>query len=141
MLPAAPLIIPHISPTTSLQKFETKSAFLISCKAWRAPRILFEAIEINGTSEAAATAIPIISKITPIKIINNIINKGKIILLELDNIFCEVILKKEEIMSVTKNILIAHNFFLLPFLFLLLFLPGLGKTYSLQFIAPIHVKS
>ena len=67
--PMAPLIIPQMSPITSLQKLDTLSAFFKRSTASLAPFILFAAIEFIGTSEHAVIATPIMSNKTPIEII------------------------------------------------------------------------
>jgi hypothetical protein len=66
--PVAPLIIPQISPTTSLQILLTISALLSRYNAWLAPFIFFDDIDTNGVTSAAAIEIPIVSKTIPIKI-------------------------------------------------------------------------
>ena len=78
--PAEPLIIPQISPITSLQKLEVLDALWISFTAKLAPFILFVAIELNVFISATVTLIPIISKIIPIPITSKRIKISKIIL-------------------------------------------------------------
>ena len=70
---ADPEMIPQISPTTSLQKDDTLAAFLINSTAISEPFTFLAFIEWKGLTSADATAIPIISKIIPIKI--KVINK------------------------------------------------------------------
>ena len=69
---APPLIIPVMSPITSLQKFDTLPACDIILIAAFAPGTFLDAIEWNGTGFAAVTAVPIMSNMTPrsIKISN-----------------------------------------------------------------------
>ncbi len=62
-----PLIMPQISPITSLHILETFSAFLTSQRASFAPRTRFEDIALKGFSEALVVATPKISKIIPKK--------------------------------------------------------------------------
>ena len=71
--PAEPLIIPHISPITSLQKLDAFSLFLISFTAILAPRTCLVAIELKVFKSATVTLIPIISNKIPIPINNKII--------------------------------------------------------------------
>ena len=66
--PAEPLITPTISPTTSLSRLDTRSAFRMSRSACFAPLIRLEAIAINGCSSADVTAVPMTSVITPMEI-------------------------------------------------------------------------
>lgn len=72
---SAPLIIPQISPITSLQKLDSFSAFFINVTAKGAPLTFLDAIELNVLISATVTLIPIISNSTPINITisNNII--------------------------------------------------------------------
>ena len=105
--PADPLIIPQISPTTSLQKLDTWSAFFINLIACTAPRIFFDAIDNSGTSEAAVTEMPIASNNIPISIIINRVNNDRIIL-KFSIILFDVILNIFAIKKVKKKIFIAH---------------------------------
>ena len=66
--PADPLIIPQISPITSLQKLDAFSLFWISLTASRAPLTCLVAIELKVFISATVIAIPIISNIIPIPI-------------------------------------------------------------------------
>src|SRR5690625_383831 len=64
---AAPLMTPQISPMTSLQKLENRSAFRIMATACFEPFTFSDAIAWNGSSLAEVEAIPIISKTIPIR--------------------------------------------------------------------------
>src|SRR5690625_2772935 len=64
---ALPLIIPEISPITSLQKLANLSAFRYIFTASFAPITFSEAIAWSGASLAAVAAIPNISKTIPIR--------------------------------------------------------------------------
>src|SRR5699024_10044905 len=68
---ALPLIIPEISPMTSLQKLANLSAFLYMLTASLAPVTFSAAIACKGASFAAVDAMPSISKMMPIKTINS----------------------------------------------------------------------
>src|SRR5690606_35046859 len=63
---AAPLTTPTMSPITSLQKLENRSALRTIWMACLAPGTFSAAMAWNGVSSAAADAMPIISKKTPI---------------------------------------------------------------------------
>ena len=77
--PIAPLTIPQISPTTSLQMLLTKSARFNKYIACVAPFIFFDAIDINGVISAAAMDMPIVSNVIPIMMnINNMIKANGI---------------------------------------------------------------
>ena len=67
-----PLMIPHISPITSLNTLDTRPAFFISISELFAPFIFEDAIELNGFSSATVTATPSISNTIPMAIINAI---------------------------------------------------------------------
>ena len=73
LAPAAPAKIPHTSPITSAQIELTLSAFFIKDNACLLPLTLREAIEVNDSSEAVATANPSMSKKMLIEINTNII--------------------------------------------------------------------
>ena len=73
--PMEPLIIPQISPITSLQILEILLEFLSKPIVSLPPFIFWDAIDRNVFSLLVKTATPIISKMMPITIINiNIIN-------------------------------------------------------------------
>ena len=65
---AEPDTTPQMSPTTSLQMELTRSAFRRRLMAALAPGTFRAAMAWKGFSSAVATAIPIISKIIPMKI-------------------------------------------------------------------------
>ncbi len=66
--PAAPDMIPQISPITSLHMFVTISALCNKKSPCFAPFIRLELIATNGVGLAVAIATPIVSKNTPKKI-------------------------------------------------------------------------
>ena len=66
----APLKTPHISPTTSAQKFATFAAFFIRCIDAFEPFTFFVAFAWNSCSFATVTATPTISNIIPKNITN-----------------------------------------------------------------------
>lgn len=66
---AEPLTMPQISPTTSLQKLETRSELRARIKACLAPGTFLAARAFRGGKLAAAEAIPMTSKTIPIAII------------------------------------------------------------------------
>lgn len=68
---AEPLIIPQMSPITSLQKFETLSLDFISFIARAECLTLRAAIEWKGDSVAVVTAIPTMSNNMPVRIIKS----------------------------------------------------------------------
>ena len=67
----APLIIPQISPITSLQKLDNFSEFFINLTPTLAPLTFFDDIELKVFKSATVTLIPIISNITPSEITIN----------------------------------------------------------------------
>ena len=112
--PMEPLIIPQISPITSLQILEILLEFLSKPIVSLPPFIFWDAIDRNVFSLLVKTATPIISKMMPITIINiNIINK-KILLNELD-IILEIMLNKHDRIKVNKKTLyIQALLFIIP---------------------------
>lgn len=64
-----PLTMPAMSPTTSLQKFDTGPALLTRLKASLAPWIFRDAMALKGFLSAEATAMPIMSKTMPMSMI------------------------------------------------------------------------
>ena len=70
-----PLMIPHISPITSLQKLDTFSAFFINFTPNLAPLTFLEAIELKVFSSATVILTPIISNNIPKPINTNIKTK------------------------------------------------------------------
>lgn len=119
----APDIIPQISPITSLQKLDTFSEFLINFTASFDPFTRFVAIELKVDISDTVTAIPIISKIIPINITNNIKNI-LIIAVTFDTIIPERNENPSDIKNADKVIVNTHfisTSFLLYGFFLLAF--------------------
>ena len=73
VVPAAPEIIPHISPITSQQKLETLSELFLNFTAILAPFTFLEFIEWKTASSAVVTDTPIISNNIPSITNNNVI--------------------------------------------------------------------
>ena len=71
--PILPETIPHISPIISLQKLAILLEFLINLILSLEPLILLDAFAWKVDSSAVNTAVPIISKIIPIKTITIVI--------------------------------------------------------------------
>lgn len=119
-VPAAPLNIPHTSPSTSAHSEATLSALFNNINDSFAPLTFLDAIALNGSFGQAVTATPIISVKTDIDI--------KIKIITVDNIIPDAesknsleILKNNESENAKKNIFIGHNHFDSLFDFLTLF--------------------
>jgi len=117
-----PLIMPAMSPTTSLQKLETGPAWFISSKASFAPFIFLEAIELKGFLLAEATAMPMMSKMIPvITIIKS--NKNPKANPILPRSVSETELSKNEKIKVIKETWIIHLYLILLVLIFIFKLP------------------
>lgn len=115
--PIAPLIIPQISPTTSLQKLDALSAFFKSPTASFAPFILLAAMEFTGTTGHAVIATPIMSNRTPIDIINTSMIKEVIILaliIKVSEIKLKIIAKRnvKKVMMIIQFLILFLDFFI-----------------------------
>ena len=104
---AEPDTTPQMSPTTSLQIELTRSALRKRRIASWAPGTFREAMEWNGFSSADATAIPIMSKIMPTKIITSRIKKAtsRLLFAITSSDTREMV---PEIKIVTKNMVTTH---------------------------------
>jgi len=103
-----PLIIPHISPTTSPQTLDTFAAFLTSMTAFFAPATFLAAIDNNGAGSQEVDATAIASKAIAI-IISRHKSKIEITTLDFDAVISVIKLMQKAVTSVTSVIFSAQT--------------------------------